>query len=215
MWICQHQALSGPLHCLNLTCSDCLAGQVLFEDAADLALFGVTPRFLLRIQQLTVHHEFEQATAGRNQVPGSDVRQKFLVTEQICRQTDGLGGVVSRGAIGQGDIERTVLHHRSPFPYDESNKANRFMKASQDGIHDTQYTGFARKRESRRLFNARRPVRPARRAGDAADRRARGRRPPGAVPRRPPLKPGPAGSSGGAQRGRGMSGKFPRRGHRR
>ena len=59
----------------ELTRDDCLGGQIFFEDAADLALFGMTTRLFLRIQQLTVHHEFEQAAAGRNQVPGSDVRQ--------------------------------------------------------------------------------------------------------------------------------------------
>ena len=48
---------------------DRLAGQVLFEDAADLAFPGVTTRLLLRIKQLAVDLELEEPAAGRNQVP--------------------------------------------------------------------------------------------------------------------------------------------------
>ena len=58
----------GAIAALNpeLTCGDCLARQVLLEEAADFTFFGVTARFLLGVEQGTVHDELEQTATGRN-----------------------------------------------------------------------------------------------------------------------------------------------------
>ena len=44
------------------------------------------------------------------------MRQQLAFTQQFCRQTDGLRGVVSRAAIGKRDVQMSILHHSVSFP---------------------------------------------------------------------------------------------------
>lgn len=52
----------------------------------------------LGVHQLAVPMDFKSASMRGDQGQGFDVVLKFL--EQFARQTEGLGGVVSSGAVG-------------------------------------------------------------------------------------------------------------------
>ncbi|GJM23517.1 MAG: hypothetical protein DHS20C15_34320 [Planctomycetota bacterium] len=71
------------------------------EDLLDLPVFRETPAREFREDQFAVLLHFEGAAVARNQEQGFD--GALVLLEQLFRQTDGSGLIVSNGAVG--DLE--------------------------------------------------------------------------------------------------------------
>jgi hypothetical protein len=80
----------------------CESGKAFLEQANHFAFFREACEFLFGKDQLAVQRDFKDTAAGRNQGELSYVCPEEV--QDLIRQTDGTGQVVSHRAVGKGDV---------------------------------------------------------------------------------------------------------------
>jgi hypothetical protein len=85
-----------------------LEGLYLLSNLGDhLSLVGKLARVELGIEQLVADGQLEASAARGDQFKGFDLL--FVFTQQLARQTDGLGLIVSHGAVTKCDLHHVFL----------------------------------------------------------------------------------------------------------
>ena len=81
------------------------------EDAgADFARFGMAIDLLLGKDQLIIDPDVKDAAGAGDHVPAFDKNFNFALLENVVRQTDGNGCVVSSRAVFNFDVHQSLLH---------------------------------------------------------------------------------------------------------
>jgi hypothetical protein len=78
--------------------------QLLLQQGFDLAGFGVASERFFRVQHLAVDGELKHATLAWDQAPRADKTFDLAIIQNIVRQTDGAGGIVSKGTVFKRDV---------------------------------------------------------------------------------------------------------------
>lgn len=82
-----------------------------FENAgADFARFGMAVDLLLGKDQLIIDPDVKDAAGAGDHVPAFDKNLNFALLENVVRQTDGNGCVVSSRAVFNFDVHQSLLH---------------------------------------------------------------------------------------------------------
>ena len=82
-----------------------------FENAgADFARFGMAVNLLLGKDQLIIDPDVKDAAGAGDHVPAFDKNFNFALLENVVRQTDGNGCVVSSRAVLNLDVHQSLLH---------------------------------------------------------------------------------------------------------
>ena len=82
-----------------------------FENAsADFARFGMAVDLLLGKDQLIIDPDVKDAAGAGDHVPAFDKNFNFALLENVVRQTDGNGCVVSSRAVFNLDVHQSLLH---------------------------------------------------------------------------------------------------------
>jgi hypothetical protein len=89
------------------------AAEDIEDSRADFAWLGMAAQRALGEHQLAVHGDFKNAAFAGNQTPRADKRLQLALAQNFSRQTDGPVGIVSNGAIFDGDFQKLKLHGES------------------------------------------------------------------------------------------------------
>lgn len=84
--------------------------QRLENAGADFARFGMAVDLLLGKDQLIIDPDVKDAAGAGDHVPAFDKNFNFALLENVVRQTDGNGCVVSSRAVFNFDVHQSLLH---------------------------------------------------------------------------------------------------------